>query len=89
MSTRTPGGDVPVRRLDRILAFMSLGLAVVSIVCFFAIIIARPAGVTDFTEGIWPIVAVLPLIALPIAFLMILALLIMTFVRRARANRGG
>ena len=40
-------------------------------------------------EGIWPIVAVLPLIALPIAFLMILALLIMSFVRRARANRGG
>ncbi len=89
MSTRTPGGDVPVRRLDRILAFMSLGLAVVSIGCFLAIIIARPAGVTDFTEGIWPIVLVLPLIALPIAFLMILALLIMTFVRRARANRGG
>jgi hypothetical protein len=89
MSTRTPGGDVPVRRLDRILAFMSLGLAVVSIGCFLAIIIARPAGVTDFTEGIWPIVSVLPLIALPIAFLMILALLIMTFVRRARANRGG
>ena len=51
MSTRTPGGDVPIRRLDRILAFMSLGLAVVSIVCFFAIIIARPAGVTDFTAG--------------------------------------
>lgn len=89
MSTRTPGGEVPVRRLDRILAFMSLGLAVVSIGCFFAVIIARPAGVTDFTEGIWPLVAVLPLIALPIAFLMILALLIMTFVRRARANRGG
>lgn len=89
MSTRTPGGDVPVRRLDRILAFMSLGLAVLSIGCFFAIIIARPLGVTDFTEGVWPIVAVLPLIALPIAFFMILALLIMTFVRRARANRGG
>jgi hypothetical protein len=89
MSTRTPGGDVPVRRLDRVLAFMSLGLAVVSIGCFFAILIARPAGVTDFSEGIWPVIAVLPLIALPIAFLMILALLIMTFVRRARANRGG
>jgi hypothetical protein len=88
MSTSTPGGDVPVRRLDRILAFMSLGLAVVSIGCFFAIMIARPAGVTDFSQGIWPVIAVLPLIALPLAFLMILALLIMTFVRRARANRG-
>jgi hypothetical protein len=88
MSTRTPGGDVPVRRLDRILAFMSLGLAALSIACFVAIMVARPAGVTDFSEGLWPIVALLPLIALPIAFLMILTLLIMTFVRRARANRG-
>ena len=89
MSTRTPGGDVPVRRLDRILAYMSLGLAIVSIVCFFAVIIARPAGVTDFSQGIWPLIAVLPLIALPVAFLMIVGLLIVTFVRRARANRGG
>ena len=89
MSTRTPGGDIPIRRLDRILAFMSLGLVVVSIVCFVAVIIARPAGVTDFSQGIWPIVAVLPLIALPVAFLMIVGLLIVTFVRRARANRGG
>ncbi|GAA3213204.1 multidrug ABC transporter ATPase [Microbacterium terregens] len=88
MSTRTPGGDIPIRRLDRILAFMSLGLAVLSIGCFVAVIIARPAGVTDFTEGLWPVVALLPLIALPVAFLMIVALLIMTFVRRARANRG-
>ena len=89
MSTRTPGEDVPIRRLDRILAFMSLGLAVLSIGCFFAVMIARPAGVTDFSQGIWPVIAVLPLIALPVAFLMIVALLIMTFVRRARANRGG
>jgi len=89
MSTRTPGGDIPIRRLDRILAFMSLGLVVVSIACFVAVIIARPAGVTDFSQGIWPLVAVLPLVALPVAFLMIVALLIMTFVRRARANRGG
>jgi hypothetical protein len=88
MSTRTPGGDIPVRRIDRILAYMSLGLAVISIVCFFAVILARPAGVEDFSEGLWPLVVVLPLIALPLAFLMIVALLIMTFVRRARANRG-
>jgi hypothetical protein len=89
MTTRTPGGDVPIRRLDRILAYMSLGLVVLSIGCFIAVIIARPAGVTDFSQGIWPLIAVLPLIALPVAFVMIVALLIMTFVRRARANRAG
>ena len=88
MSTRTPGPDLPVRRIDRVLAFMALGLTVVSIVCFFAVILARPAGVTDFSVGIWPLVVVLPLLALPIAFVMIVTLLIMSFVRRSRLNKG-
>lgn len=67
---------------------MGLGLIVVSIVCFFVVLAARPLGVTDFTAGVWPAVVVLPLIALPVAFLLIVALLIMSFVRRARANKG-
>lgn len=87
MSTRTPGGDVPVRRVDRILAYMALGLTLVSIVCFFAVILARPLGVTDFSAGVWPAVVVLPLIALPVAFVLIVTLLIMSFMRRARANK--
>lgn len=87
MSTRSPGGDIPVRRADRVLAYMALGLTLLSIVCFFAVILARPLGVTDFSAGLWPAVVVLPLLALPVAFVLIVALLIMTFVRRARANR--
>jgi len=88
MSKPTSGADVPVRRIDRILAFMALGITLLAIVCFFAVILARPLGVVDFSEGIWPLVVVLPLIALPIAFLLIVALLIMSFVRRSRANKG-
>ena len=80
--------DIPVRRIDRVLAYMALGLTVLSIVCFFAVILARPLGVTDFSEGLWPTIVVLPLIALPVAFLLIIALLILSFVRRSRANRG-
>ena len=87
MSTN-PAGDVPVRRIDRILAFMSLGLLVLSIVSFFAIMIASSSG-ADMGTGIWPAVGVLVYIAPIIAFAMILAVLIMSFVRRARANRGG
>jgi hypothetical protein len=89
MSTPSPGANVPVRRIDRILAYMSLGLALVALVCFFAVLIARPAGVTDFTAGIWPAVVVFPLVALPVAFILIVVLRIMSFGRRARANRGG
>jgi len=88
MSTRSSGPDVPVRRIDRILAFMALGLTILSIVCFFAVILSRPLGVEDFSAGIWPLVVVLPLIALPIAFVMIVVLLIMSFARRSRANKG-
>lgn len=87
MSTSTPGSDVPFRRIDRILTFMSLGVVVLSILCFFAIMIGSAAG-ADMTSGVWPAVAAIPLIALPIAFLLILTVLIMTFVRRARANRA-
>jgi hypothetical protein len=89
MSTPTSGANVPIRRVDRILAYISLGLAVVAIGCFFAVIIARPAGVTDFSEGLWPLIVVFPLIALPTAFILIVVLLIMSFARRARANREG
>ncbi len=93
MSTQTGGqgknvNDVPVRRIDRILAFMALGLTVLSIVCFFAVILARPAGVVDFSQGLWPTIIILPEIALPIAFLLIVALLVMSFVRRGRANKA-
>jgi len=87
MSTNTPG-DVPVRRIDRILAFMSLGLLVLSIVSFFGIMIASSAG-ADMGTGIWPTVGLLVYVAPIIAFALLLTVLIMSFVRRSRANREG
>lgn len=87
MSTNTPG-DVPVRRIDRILAFMSLGLLVLSIACFFAIMIGTASG-AEMGAGIWVFIGVLVYIAPIVAFILMLAVLIMSFVRRARANRGG
>ncbi|RWR21546.1 multidrug ABC transporter ATPase [Microbacterium enclense] len=87
MSTRTPDGDVPIRRIDRILAFMSIGLLVLSVVCFFAIIIGSTAG-ADMGAGVWPTIGVLVYIAPPVAFACLVAVLIMSFVRRARANKG-
>jgi uncharacterized membrane protein len=87
MSTRTPGEDVPIRRLDRILAFMSLGLLLLSILCFFSIMIGSASGV-DFSTGVWPVIGLVVYIAPIVAFALLLIVLIMTFVRRARANRG-
>jgi FtsH-binding integral membrane protein len=87
MSTRTPGEDVPVRRIDRILAFMSLGLLALSVLCFFAIMIGSATGAVMNT-GIWPAVGILVYIAPIIAFVLLITVVIMSFVRRARANRG-
>lgn len=88
MSSNNPSEDVPVRRVDRILAFMSLGLLVLSILSFFAIMIGSAAG-ADMSTGVWPVVGVLVYIAPIVAFALLLTVLIMSFVRRARANRGG
>ena len=87
MSTPKPREDLPIRRIDRILAFMSLGLLVLSILCFFAILIASSAHV-KFDSGVWPVVGILVYIAPVIAFVLLLVVLISSFVRRARANKG-
>lgn len=88
MSTRNSGDDIPVRRIDRSLAFMSLGIVAVSIVCFVALLIGTASGMkqADFS-GFWIVVSLFPLFGLPIACVMIFVLLIMSFARRARANK--
>lgn len=87
MSNSTPGGDVPVRRIDRILAFMSLGLLALSVLCFFALLIGPPSG-ADMRTGVWPLIGLLVYVAPIIAFLLLFAVLIMSFARRDRANKG-
>ena len=57
-----------------------------SIGCFLAIIIATPAG-ADFSSGLWPTIGVIVYIAPVLAFLLLITVLVMSFVRRARANR--
>lgn len=87
MSTKSPEPEVPVRRIDRILAFSALGLAAASIICFFAIIIGTAVGMQqkDFGAGVWPFVAAIPYWGLPLAFVMIIVLLAMSFIRKGRA----
>lgn len=87
MSTQNTEPEVPVRRLDRILAFSALGIAAASVVCFFAIIIGTAVGMdqSDFGGGAWPLIAAIPFWGLPVAFVMIIALLVMSFIRKGRA----
>ena len=88
MSTQNSGPEVPVRRVDRILAFTALTLAALSVICFFSIIIGSAVGMDQaaFATGLWPLIAGIPLWGLPIAFVLIIALLVMSFVRKGRAG---
>ena len=88
MSTQNSEPEVPIRRLDRILAFTALGIAAASVVCFFAIITGTALGMGQaaFGEGIWPVIAAIPYWGLPVAFLMIITLLTMSFIRKGRAS---
>ena len=89
MSSPHNAPDTRTRRIDSILAFTALGLAALSVGCFFAIIIGTAVGMTqeDFLAGAWPAVTALPMYGLPLAFVMIIALLITSFVRKGRARR--
>ena len=87
MSTQNAEPEVPIRRVDRILAFSALGIAAASVICFFAIIIGTAVGMDQsaFGEGLWPLIAAIPFWGLPLAFVMIITLLVMSFIRKGRA----
>ena len=84
MSTPTPPEP---SRLERILAFMVAAIIGLSVIAFFAIIIGTWTGMQsdDFSVGIWPMVTLLPLFGLPLGFVLIFALLIVS-TRRRRAG---
>lgn len=76
-------------RLERVLAYMVAAVILVSLASFVALIAATGAGLErdDFTTGMWPIVTIMPLIGLPIGFVLIIALLVVSAVRRGRAAK--
>jgi Ni/Fe-hydrogenase subunit HybB-like protein len=72
------------------MAYLIAGLVVVSLASFIAVIVgtAMGAGTEDgFSRGLWPIVLMLPLFALPSAMLLTIALLIISNVSRRSGNR--
>jgi hypothetical protein len=81
--------DTPVlaHRGERILAFMVASAIGLSIISFIAIIVGTAVGVRNFGEGIWPLVFVLPLVGLPIGLVLMIALIVISALRRGRETR--
>lgn len=84
-TTQEPS-ETPPNRLQRILAFMFAAVIGLSIVALILIIVAG-AIKADVTTGIWPIIVVLPLPGLSLAALLLIALLVVTAVRRSQAAK--
>jgi Zn-dependent protease with chaperone function len=85
-------GRITEHRAERILAYMFIGVIGLSILAFLAIMFGTLAGAGEndgFSQGVWPLVLTLPLFGLPLAFLLLIALLVVNGVRRARESRAG
>ena len=79
-------------RAERILAYMFVGIIGISILAFLAVMFGTLAGAAaddGFSNGIWPFVIMLPWFGLPLAFLLLIALLIVNAVRRRRQSTAG
>lgn len=70
---------------------MIVGLVAASVIAFVAIIVGTQlgAGADDgFSHGLWPTILMLPLFALPVAFVLLVVLLIRGVGRRSRLARS-
>lgn len=76
--------DTPLtsHRGERVLAFMAAAVVGLSVLAIIALFVVRSTGGTP-----WPIVLVLPGVGIPIALLLIIALLVVSTVRRVRGSR--
>jgi len=72
-------------RLERILAAVIGSVIGLSILAFLAIIIASWQGFSseDFSQGAWPAITFLPLVGLPLGFVLIIVLLAVSTRRRS------
>ncbi|WP_231727570.1 MULTISPECIES: hypothetical protein [unclassified Rathayibacter] len=82
MKPQEPAG---IGRVERTLAYMFIAIIVVTVLAFLAILLAPVLGIREYSGPLWEFVFALPLVGLPIAFLMMIAMLIVG-VRRRRAS---
>ena len=84
--TVAQNSPVDTNRSQRVIAYMIASSIGLSILAIFANLAISAAGV-DKSEGLWPTIVLLPTVGLPIGFILIFVLLIMSVVTRARAAR--
>ncbi len=69
---------------------MFTAMVLLSVAAFIAVMVGTMAGAAEndgFSQGLWPVVIMLPWFALPLGFLLLISLLIVHAVKRARSTR--
>jgi hypothetical protein len=88
--TNAAPAPAPLSRIQRALGFMVASVLGFGILAIIALLIGEavtPISISN-SSGIWAVVAFIPNIALPLGLLLMIALLIITFVKRSRAAEG-
>ncbi|WP_245907503.1 hypothetical protein [Leucobacter massiliensis] len=84
-----PTESRPPSILERILAYASLAIIATALLSFFATLIVGLNDRYAMAEGLWPFVYGISLIGLPLGFILLIALLIISQRRRRAEFRRG
>ncbi|MCX7523410.1 hypothetical protein OSC27_14125 [Microbacterium sp. STN6] len=82
--------DTGATRLQRTLAYIFAALIVVSLAAVIAVLIGTAAGVgphDGFSQAPWPAVFGVLMVGFPLAFIALIALIVVSSRQRARDNR--
>mgnify|MGYP000093515925 FL=1 len=71
------------RRIENFLAFGAIGVTSVSLLAMITTLAMELGGANERPA----VLAQLPLIGLPVGFMMIMAMIVVSFIRRAKENR--
>lgn len=88
MTQQTPP---PASRLQRVLSYIAAALVIVSLLCIAAILIGSALGgmpQQGSGQGLWPAVFLFPLIAFPIAFVLVIIIIVTGGRQRSRAAKA-
>jgi hypothetical protein len=77
------GTAVPLNRTERIAAFILAAIAGISVLDLIALLVGRSAG-ADISQGIWPVIAVLPGIGIPLLLIALVVFIVLMVLRSRR-----
>jgi len=74
--------------VEKLLAYASIVIIAAAVVAYLTtLIVGLAAGREVLAAGLWPIVAWIAFYGLPVGFVLLIALLVISFTRRGRAAR--